>query len=160
MDTVELRKSIKAGQIDTIQVAAPDMQGRLVGKRFTGDCFARDLVEGTTHGCSYLFAVDIGMEPRDGYALANWDAGFGDFEMRPDFNAIFPIPWETAGALVFCDFHHHDGKPVEEAPRTVLRRQMERLTALGMRANVATELEFFLFNEDYDAAARMGHAGL
>ena len=160
MNTAELLASIKEGKIDTVQVAAPDMIGRLVGKRFTGDCFARELVEGATHGCNYLFAVDIGMEPQDGYALANWDAGFGDFEFRPDFNAIFPIPWETASALVFCDFHHHDGKLVEQAPRTILRRQLERLAALGMRANMASELEFFLFNEDYDAAARMNHAGL
>jgi len=160
MTTKELLSRIKDGQIDTIQVAAPDMLGRLVGKRFTGDCFARQLIEGATHGCNYLFAVDIAMEPQDGYALANWEAGFGDFEFRPDFNAIFPIPWEGASALVFCDFHHHDGNLVEQAPRTILRRQMERLAARGMRAAMASELEFFLFNEDYDAAARLGYSDL
>jgi glutamine synthetase len=160
MNTADLLARIKDGQIDTVQVVAPDMLGRLVGKRFTGDCFARQLVEGSTHGCNYLFAVDIAMEPQDGYVLANWDAGFGDFEFRPDFDAIFAIPWETASALVFCDFHHHDGKPVEQAPRAILRRQIERLAGLGLRANMASELEFFLFNEDYEAAARLGHAGL
>ena len=160
MNSAELLSSIRDGKIDTVQVAAPDMLGRLVGKRFTGECFERQLVEGATHGCNYLFAVDIAMEPQDGYALANWDAGFGDFEFRPDFNAIFALPWETASALVFCDFHHHDGKPVEQAPRTILRRQVERLATRGMRANIASELEFFLFNEDYDAAARLGHTGL
>src|SRR6188768_2592355 len=160
MNTAELLASIKEGTIDTVQVAAPDMLGRLVGKRYTGDCFAQQLIEGAAHGCNYLFAVDIAMEPQDGYALANWDAGFGDFEFRPDFDAIFPIPWETASALVFCDFHHHDGKRVEQAPRTILRRQVERLAALGLRASMASELEFFLYNEDYDAAALMGHAGL
>ena len=160
MNSAELLSSIKDGKIDTIQVAAPDMLGRLVGKRFTGDCFARQLVEGATHGCNYLFAVDIAMEPQDGYALANWEAGFGDFEFRPDFNAIFPMPWETASALVFCNFHHHDGMPVEQAPRTILRRQVERLAARGMRANIASELEFFLFNEDYNVAASLNHAGL
>jgi glutamine synthetase len=160
MNTDELLSNIKAGQIDTIQVAAPDMIARLVGKRFTGDCFARQLLKGTTHGCNYLFAVNIEMDPQDGYALANWDAGFGDFEMRPDFGAIFPIPWEASSALVFCDFHHHDGKLVEQAPRTILRRQVERLAALDLRANVASELEFFLFNEDYAAGAGLGYAGL
>src|SRR6478609_3371142 len=160
MNTNELLAGIKEGQIDTVQVAAPDMLGRLVGKRFTGDCFARQLVDGATHGCNYLFAVDIGMEPQDGFALANWDAGFGDFEFPPDFKAIYPIPWETASALVFCDFHHHDGGLVEQAPRTILSRQMERLAELGMRANMASELEFFLFNEDFDAASAMSHTGL
>ena len=160
MNVDELLSKIRAGQVDTIQVAAPDMLARLVGKRFTGDCFARQLVDGTTHGCNYLFAVNIEMDPQDGFALANWDAGFGDFEMRPDMAAIFPIPWETSSALVFCDFHHHDGKLVEQAPRTILRRQIERLAALGLRANVASELEFYLFNEDYETGARTGHSGL
>ena len=160
MNTDELLAGIKAGQIDTIQIAGPDMISRLVGKRFTGDCFTKQLLDGATHGCNYLFAVDIAMQPQDGYGLANWDAGFGDFEMRPDFNAIFPIPWEVASALVFCDFHHHDGKLVEQAPRTILRRQVERLEALGLCANIASELEFCIYNEDYDAAARMGVAGL
>jgi glutamine synthetase len=160
MNCDELLSRIEGGHIDTIQVAAPDMLARLVGKRYTGDCFARQLVKGTTHGCNYLFAVNIEMDPQDGYALANWDAGFGDFEMRPDFGAVFPVPWEAASALVLCDFHHHDGRLVEQAPRTILRRQIERLAALGLRANVASELEFFLFNEDYAAAARAGHARL
>jgi glutamine synthetase len=160
MNADELLSNIKSGQIDTIQVAAPDMIARLVGKRFTGDCFGRQLLKGTTHGCNYLFAVNIEMDPQDGYALANWDAGFGDFEMRPDMGAIFSIPWETASALIFCDFYHHNGKLVEQAPRTILRRQIERLAALGLCANVASELEFFLFQEDYAAGARMGYAGL
>lgn len=160
MNTDALLAGIKAGQIDTIQVAGPDMASRLVGKRFTADCFLSQLVKGSTHGCNYLFAVDLTMEPQDGYALANWEAGFGDFELRPDLNAIFLIPWEASSALVFCDFHHHDGKLVEQAPRTILRRQVERLESLGLRANIASELEFFLYNEDYDAAARMDHTGL
>ncbi|MGI8604353.1 MAG: glutamine synthetase family protein [Verrucomicrobiales bacterium] len=156
----ELLSKIRSGEIDTVQVAAPDMLGRLVGKRYTGEFFARELLEGTTHGCSYLFAVNIDMEPQDGYRLANWDLGFGDFEMRPDFNAVFAIPWETSSALVFCDFHQHDGAPVEQAPRRILQRQLERLSALGMKANAASELEFFMFNEDYAAAARSGYAAL
>ena len=81
----DLVTQIRAGTIDTILVAAPDPLGRLVGKRFTGDCFIRDVLHGgATHGCNYLFAVNMEMDPQDGYALANWDAGFGDFEMRAD----------------------------------------------------------------------------
>jgi glutamine synthetase len=156
----DLLSKIRSGEIDTVQVAAPDMLGRLVGKRYTGEFFSRELIKGTTHGCSYLFAVNIEMEPQDGYRLANWDSGFGDFEMRPDRNAVFAIPWETSSALVVCDFHAHGGAPVEQAPRRILQRQIERLAAMGMKANSASELEFFLFNEDYAAAARAGYAAL
>lgn len=160
MTADELVAQIRAGTIDTILVGAPDPLGRLVGKRFTGECFLRDVLHGATHGCNYLFAVNMEMDPQNGYALANWDAGFGDFEMRADLDAIYPLPWETASALVLADFHHHDGRLVEEAPRTILRRQVERLQQRGWRANLASELEFYLFQEDYPAAAAKDYAGL
>src|SRR5205823_2517630 len=91
---------------------------------------------------------------------ANWESGFGDFEMRPDLEAIYFLPWETASALVFADFHHHDGSPVAQAPRQILRRQLERLKAHGFDAHVASELEFYLFNQNYADAARMQYSGL
>src|SRR5580698_4997045 len=107
MNRDELLAKIQEGTIDTMQVAGPDMLARLVGKRATGDFFTRELAEGTTHGCNYLFAMNMEMEPQDGYRLASWDSGFGDFEMRPDLGAPYLLPWEAASALVFCDFHHH-----------------------------------------------------
>ncbi|MHA3774358.1 glutamine synthetase family protein [Verrucomicrobiota bacterium sgz303538] len=155
-----LLSRIESGIIDTIQIGAPDMLGRLVGKRFTGEFFAREVINGTSHGCNYLFAVDMEMEPQNGYRLANWDAGFGDFELRPDFNAIFPLPWETSNALVFSDFHHHDGAHVEQAPRTILRRQIEKLAERGWKGNIASELEFYLFQESYDGAAEKSYEKL
>jgi glutamine synthetase len=156
----ELLKKIEDGLIDTVQVAGPDMLARLVGKRATGEYFARELADSTTHGCNYLFAVNMEMDPQDGYRLASWEAGFGDFEMRPDLQAVHFLPWETASALVLCDFHHHDGQPVAQAPRTILRRQLERLAARGLHAHVASELEFYLFEEDYRAAAQKHFTGL
>ncbi len=160
MTRAELLTKIEQGEIDTVQVAAPDMFGRLVGKRATGDFFVRELVNGTTHGCNYLFAVDMEMEPQNGYRLANWESGFGDFEMRPDLGSMHPLPWENASALVFCDFYDHHGAAVEQAPRAILRRQLEQLAQRGLKANVASELEFYLFNEDYAAAAQKGFSGL
>jgi len=160
MNLETLLQHIEQGDIDTVQIGAPDILGRLVGKRYTGEFFTRELTRGTTHGCNYLFAVNMEMEPQDGYRLANWDAGFGDFEMRPDFGAIYPVPWETASALVIADFHDHAGNSVGPAPRGLLKRQLERLAERGLRANVASELEFYLFREDYETAGHQGYAAL
>ena len=44
----------------------------------------------------------------------------------------------------------HGGEPVHTAPRTVLRRVVERLAELGYRAEIGVEIEFFLL----DPAAR------
>ena len=43
------------------------MQGRLIGKRFQAEFFLEGAIE-ETHGCNYLLADDIDMEPVPGYA--------------------------------------------------------------------------------------------
>ena len=152
MNLKELTAKIKAGEIDTVIVAFPDVFGRLIGKRFTGDFFLKSVAKLGTHGCNYLLTVNIEMDPMDGFQLANWEKGFGDFEWRPDFSTLRLIPWQAASALILCDLHHHDGSAVAEAPRSVLRHQIERLAREKFVCNVASELEFFLFNTSYHDA--------
>ena len=48
--------------IDTVLAAGVDMQGRLIGKRFLAKFFV-DSAHDETHGCNYLLANDIDMEP-------------------------------------------------------------------------------------------------
>ena len=132
MHADELLAKIQDGSIDTVQVAAPDPFGRLVGKRYTGECYARDVANGATHAAITSSRSISRWSRARAITLANWDSGFGDFEMRPDPQACFLLPWEPGAALVLADFHHHDGRPVEEAPRQILRRQLERLGALGL----------------------------
>lgn len=148
----ELKTKAASGEIDTVLVVFPDVFGRLVGKRFVARQFLDSVAEHGTHGCNYLLAVDIGMEPQAGFALANWEGGFGDFEMLPDLVTLRILPWQTAAALVICDLRGHGGEPVAEAPRSVLRRQIERLAAHGFECKLASELEFFLFNQTYHEA--------
>jgi glutamine synthetase len=160
MDLKTLTAQVATGEIDTVVAVFPDAFGRLVGKRFNGKFFVENVAEGGTHGCNYLLAVDIEMEPMAGYKLADWDKGFGDFEIRPDLSTLRPIPWQAATALVLCDLAHDDGRPVQESPRAVLKRQLDRLAALGMTAFVASELEFFLLNDSFHDAFRLGYRGL
>ena len=134
MKLEELKRRIDSGEIDTVIVAAPDVSGKLVGKRFTGRMFIDTVATHGTHGCNYLLTVDIEMEPQTGFRLANWEKGFGDFEFRPDLETLRILPWQAATALVICDFHHSDGTRVNEAPRSVLRSQLERLAQRGLTA--------------------------
>jgi glutamine synthetase len=157
MKLEELKRWIDQDKIDTVIVAFPDVFGRLVGKRFTGRNFVDTVAAHGTHGCNYLLTVDIDMEPQEGFRLANWEKGFGDFEFRPDLSTIRHLAWQGATALVLCDAHHHDGKRVAEAPRSVLRAQLERLGTRKLTCNIASELEFFLFNASYHDAFTNGY---
>lgn len=152
MKITELKSKIKAGTIDTVIVAAPDPFGRLVGKRYTGVHFLESALSDSTHGCAYLMTVNIDMDPLEGFKLANWEDGFGDFEMRPDLSTLRVLPWQTATALVLCDYMHHDGRFVAEAPRSVLHGQLARLKKKRLDCFCASELEFNLFNQTYHSA--------
>ena len=83
----QLKKEVGEGTIDTVVAAFPDMQGRLMGKRFHAQYFA-DGGHEETHGCNYLLANDIDMEPVPGYKAASWEKGYGDFVLKPDLATL------------------------------------------------------------------------
>ncbi len=155
-----IKRKIRSKEIDTVIVAFPDVLGRLMGKRATGSFFLNSVLEHGTHVCNYLMVVNMEMDPLDGFALANWDKGFGDFALAPDPASARLVPWQEGAALVLCDLRHHDGALVEEAPRSVLRRQVERLAAQGLSCKMASELEFYLFNQSYHEAFASGYTSL
>lgn len=102
-----LKKLVAAGEIDTVLVAAIDMQGRLVGKRFHAAFFV-DGGHEETHCCNYLLAVDMEMNTVPGYKTSSWERGYGDYVMKPDMATMRVIPWLPATALVLADLLEHD----------------------------------------------------
>ncbi len=154
-----LKEAVEVGEIDTVVVAFADMQGRLIGKRFQAEFFVAGGHQ-ETHGCDYLLANDIDMEPVPGYAAASWDKGYGDFVMKPDLSTLTRTPWLEGTALVLCDIQDHHHQDVAHSPRQILKRQVARLAERGMRAYLASELEFYLFDETYESAAAKRFHGL
>ena len=156
----QLRADVAAGNIDTVLCAFPDMQGRLIGKRFQAEYFLAGAID-ETHGCDYLLANDIDMEPVPGYEAANWAKGYGDFVMRPDVNTLMKCTWLEGTALILCDLvDHHHHEPIPHSPRAMLKKQLARLEAMGLSANFASELEFYLFNETFRTAYEKGYRNM
>jgi len=60
--------------------------------------------------------------------------------------------WQAATALVICDFHQHDGKKVAESPRSGIATAVGVAWQKKFLCNIASELEFFLFNTSYHDA--------
>ena len=155
----ELEALIKSGEIDTVVAAFTDMQGRLIGKRVTGRFFL-DSVHEEWHACNYLLTVDMEMEPVPGFKAASWDKGYGDFVIKPDLGTLRRIPWLPGTALVLGDVVDHDGVPLAISPRTMLKRQLERLEAKGFTAKMASELEFYVYDDSYAAAKEKAYREL
>ncbi|GAA3178849.1 gamma-glutamylethanolamide synthetase GlnA4 [Streptomyces virens] len=156
----ELHALVAGGEIDTVVLAFPDMQGRLQGKRFAARFFLDEVLEHGTEGCNYLLAVDADMNTVDGYAMSSWERGYGDFAMHADLATLRRVPWNEGTALVIADLAWDDGSPVVAAPRQILRRQLDRLAELGLTAQVGTELEFIVFKDTYEQAWDAGYRGL
>jgi glutamine synthetase len=160
LDLAGLETLVRRGEIDTVLVAFPDMQGRLMGKRATASFFLDQVARSGMHACAYLLTVDVDMQPLPGYRLASWETGYQDFHAAPDFATLRRIPWLDNTALVLCDLEDDHGAPIEAAPRRILRRQVDRAAALGYRVCVASELEFVLFRESYEEARTKRYLGL
>lgn len=148
----QLKKSVADGAIDTVLACAADMQGRLIGKRFLASFFVQSAHD-ETHGCNYLLADDIDMEPVPGYKAASWSKGYGDFVLKPDLSTIRLVPWLEKTALVLCDvLDHHTHDDLPHSPRGILKKQIKRLAERGYMGFFASELEFYLFSETYESA--------
>jgi len=112
----ELKTAAKDETIDTVLVCLVDMQGRLMGKRFHVSNFIDSAWE-ETHCCDYLLATDLEMGTPGGYASSSWEAGYGDYIMKPDLTTLRVLPWLESTALVLCDIlDHHTHLPVPRWP--------------------------------------------
>jgi glutamine synthetase len=160
--TVEqLRADIESGAVDTVIVAFTDMQGRLQGKRIHGRFFLDTVLGHGTEGCNYLLAVDVDMNTVDGYAISSWERGYGDMMFDLDLSTLRRTPGQGWSATVQCDLSWLDGSgPVRQAPRSVLRSQVEAAADLGLVALAGTELEFIVFEESFDQAWDRRYTGL
>ncbi|MEY4306086.1 MAG: hypothetical protein RIT52_2261 [Pseudomonadota bacterium] len=145
-----LKTLVTKGEIDTVIVACIDMQGRLMGKRFHAAFFV-DGGHKETHCCNYLLAVDMEMNTVPGYKSSSWEKGYGDYVLRPDMATLRLIPWLPGTALVLGDLlDHHSHEEVEVSPRAILKRQVARARAMGFEPMMATELEFYIFENAYE----------
>lgn len=74
-----------------------------------------------------------------------------DLIAKPDPSTFSILPWSEEGvnvAKMFCDIQYPDGKPYEGDGRYVLKRQIDKVKAMGYKFYVGPELEFFYFKSD------------
>ena len=155
-----LGELIEGGDIETVLVAFPDLYGRLLGKRFDAGFFLDEVADGGTHACDYLLTADMEMEPVAGYAFAGWEQGYGDIHLAPEMETLRRAAWLDRTALVLCDVHDPSHRAAAVAPRTMLRRQVERARDAGYTVRAGSELEYYIFRGSYRDAAAGGYSNL
>ncbi len=157
----ELKKKVRSEEIETIIVAFTDHYGRSMGKRYDGDFFLESVVDSGSHACDYLLTTDMEMEPVQGYSFANWELGYGDFHLIPDMSSLRIAAWLDKTAIVLCDIHNEKNhSQVKVAPRSILNEQISKLKQSGFSAFAATELEYYLLENDYRSLHESNYGSL
>ncbi len=88
----------------------------------------------------------------DGSSITGFNAiEESDMVAMPDASTFAVLPWrpeEQGVARMFCDVRTPENTPYEGDPRHVLRRAIDRASAMGFETfNVGPELEYFLFKD-------------
>ncbi|SMO57980.1 glutamine synthetase family protein [Melghirimyces algeriensis] len=161
MTKQELEEAVRDGRIDTVIVAIVDMQGRLMGKRLTGDYFLQGGLDHGTHFCNYLLGTDMEMNTPPGFREMNWEGGYGDWLARPDWSTLRWIPWLNKTAMVLADVVSEEtGELIDIAPRSILKKQLQKSRNRGFHVVMASELEFYTMEETYESIHDKGYEGL
>ncbi len=151
---------LHGGDYDTVIVAAPDMAGRLVGKRLAPaklEQLAEPGIGVSSCVVGWALPQEIGLD----VPYTGWHTGWRDFLLVPDLATLRPAAWLERTAIVLADcIEEETGAPVEIVPRTILRRQLEALRADGLAAYAGTEPEFHLYRDTYDDLRRRGYREL
>jgi len=125
-DPKALDSLIRKGEVDTVLTVFPDGMGRLMGKRGSAGTSSTTCWRTASNACIYLFTVDMEMEPLPGFTLTSWERGYGDMKMVPDLGDVAAPALAPQDGPRLLRRLHREGKPIEEAPRWVLKRQLAR----------------------------------
>ena len=139
---------IADNEVHTVELAAPDTQGHLRGKRIPARRFLDSAYESGAHIADAMFVFDMQNDLPDN-EFVNIDTGYLDAHLTADVTSGRVLTHRPGYALMFADAEDEHGAPHPLAPRGVLAAQIERCRAAGVDPFVATELEFFLCRPDW-----------
>jgi glutamine synthetase len=154
----ELEGLIRDGAVDTLIVGFTDMQGRLMGKRVQAAAFLAGVVDHGAHFCTYLLGTDMEMNTPGGFALMNWDTGYGDWIASPVWDSMRLLPWLDKTAIVLADVVDeatHEEIPI--SPRTILKRQVTRAAEAGLTVKAGSEFEYYVLKDTWEEIAEKGY---
>ena len=143
----DLRKWLDDNNIEEIEAVVPDMTGAAKGKILPARKYQEDV--GLRLPESIFGQTVDGDYPTEWNVLDDRD---GDMFLKPDASTVRPVPFASdPTAVIIHDCHHFNGKPVEVAPRQVLRKVLNLYRRQGWVPVVAPEVEFYLVRPNTDA---------
>ena len=152
---------LKSRGIQDVECIVPDQAGVARGKLMPTEKFARS--PSITMPMSIFAQTISGDYPEEDEHFV-YDPTDGDLIFDPDYSTLAVVPWASdPAAQLIHDARHKDGRPVDHAPRQVLKRVVQLYGRRGMRPVVAPEIEFYLVkpntDPDYPLEPPIGRSG-
>ena len=153
---------ITGNEIDEVECLVPDMTGVPRGKILPASKFLKGIASDALRIPEELFILTVTgrywPQPTVTHPASI------DLTMKPVLTTLRRVPWhENPTASVICDVTYADGRPVDIAPREVLKRVLKEYEKRGLKPVVAPELEFYLVKKnldpDYPLEPAVGRSG-
>ncbi len=144
----QLEALLDRNGVHTVELAIVDTQGHLRGKRIPVRTFLESTVRSGANIADAIFVFDIANDLPDNEFI-NMDTGYLDTHLTPDLSTLRMFSHRPGYALVFADATDEHGELHPLAPRSVLANQIARCSDLGLDVVVATEMEFYLVDQDH-----------
>ena len=146
---------LDANNITEIECLVPDMSGTARGKIIPRHKY--NPAEGIRMAEAVFTQTVTGDYPEEEFASVT----DSDMRLLPDPTSLRLVPWaKDPSAAIIHDAYGFNGKPVEIAPRNVLKRVLQAYDDLGLKPIIAPELEFYLVqmqpDEDLPLAPPVG----
>jgi len=137
--------------ITEVECLVPDISGIPRGKILPVGKFVSGLEASGLRLPEYVFGQSVTGDYMDSDVL---NAAVGDVVLQPDFAGCYLVPWyDEPTAQIIHDAVYPDGREVTVAPRSVLKRVIQKFEEKGLKPIVAPELEFFLVAQSSDPDA-------
>lgn len=144
-DSLESRRLLQE-EAQFLEVMLPDLHGQLRGKRLPIAMLDKVMEEGVNLP-SAVFALDTTGSTVDGTGLA-WECGDRDYRCAPLVQTLAAIPWSRQPAAQVLLTMRDGEQGFFADPRTVAEAAVAAFAALGIQAQAAFELEFYLYRLD------------
>src|SRR6202049_3308980 len=149
----QARAIVEERGLQHVKVGVFDNDGILRGKYIDRDKFFAALDKGFGF-CDVVLGWDSNDRQYDNVSFTGWHTAFPDAQVRVLPESCRALPLEGNMLLFLGEF---SGTAEEVCPRAVLRRVLQRASAMGYGALAAAEFEFFVFNETPDSVRDKGY---
>lgn len=139
----DAREIVAARGLSHVKIGFVDLDGIVRGKYVACSKFLASLEAGVKF-CDVVFGWDSNDQLYDSSTFTGWHTAFPDATMRIVPSTCRNVQGEGDMLFFLGEF---DGAAAAVCPRRLLGRVVDRAEAMGFKASVAAEFEFFVFDE-------------